>query len=60
MADTIKVEFVGAYKDHKPGSTASLEPSEAKRVIRAGAARAATVKDAKAAGVDPADAATKK
>lgn len=60
MTDKITVQFVAAIGGNAIGSTKELERTDAKRLIRAGAAVPATVPAAKKAGVAPDEAATKR
>lgn len=60
MADNVKVQLAAHHQGHKPGDELELEPVEARRLIAAGVAVPATVPEAKRAGVDPDQAATKR
>lgn len=59
MADKVTLQFSHAHDGHQIGTQADYPQAEAKRLIRAGVAVAATVPEAKKAGVDPESAATK-
>lgn len=56
----VTVQFSAPHDGHNVGDTADYEPAEAKHLIRAGVAVAATVPEAKKAGVDTETAATKR
>lgn len=61
MADKVTVKFTAyGYRDFGPDDTADLEADDARTLVRAGVAVYATVPDAKAAGGDPQQAATKR
>jgi hypothetical protein len=56
----VTVVFAHFNGDFKPGDKAEVEIDEAKRLVTDGIASYATVPEAKKAGADPSDAATKK
>jgi hypothetical protein len=56
----VKVKFSHPHDGNEVGDQADVDEVEARMLIRAGVAVAATVPDAKAAGVDPETAATKR
>jgi hypothetical protein len=57
MSD-VDVTITFPWQGHEVGERVTVEPAVAKRLVRAGAARYATKKDAIAAGGDPDEAAT--
>lgn len=59
MADTVKLTLTAHRQGAKPGDRIEVDAAEAKRLIRAGTARPATVTAAKSVGADPDTAATK-
>ena len=60
MADTVTVKFANFSGEHKPGDQVEVDVDEAKRLVGDGLASYATVPEAKKAGADPSEAATKR
>lgn len=56
----VSVTFAAPHENHKVGDEARVEEDVARTLVGAGVACFSTVPDAKAAGGDPADAATKR
>jgi len=56
----VSVTFAAPHENHKVGDDVRVDEDEARRLVGAGVACFSTVPDAKAAGGDPADAATKR
>lgn len=59
MAD-VTVTLAAHHQGHAPGDRITVDSIEAKRLLHAGVAAPSTVPDAKAAGIDAAEAATKR
>lgn len=57
---TVSVQLNHHWQDHLPGDRVDLDDELARSLYAAGVARPATVSDAKAADVDPDEAASKK
>lgn len=60
MADKIKVQMSNPHDGHAVGDKVDLDPVDARRYVRNGVAVYATVPEAKKAGADPDEAATKR
>jgi hypothetical protein len=60
MADKVEVKLSHPWRDKDVNDVVAVDADTASQLIRSGTGRAATVSDAKAAGVDPAEAASKK
>ena len=57
---SVSVELAHHWQDHLPGDKVDVSEEQARLLVSAGVARPATVSDAKAAAVDPDEAASKK